>query len=96
MISVTKIKVLTSDDPTLELVCENHTSSDRVDWQKEGENINELFAGKENIVKVDGATGILSIYKAQDEVYGNYTCNTTANGNVTSYFRVVRELIKIN
>lgn len=88
--SVTKIKVLTPDDIPLDLQCENHTFSDKVEWQKEGVNINEAFGGLENVTS-SGTTGILSILKAHDDVYGNYTCNTTANGNITTYFRIVRK-----
>lgn len=78
----------------LELECENHTSSDRVEWQKEGVSIEEVLKNQkegENSVVYDSNTGRLTIVKDKPEVYGNYTCNSTANGNISSLFRIVRK-----
>ncbi|XP_074094709.1 immunoglobulin domain-containing protein Bsg isoform X1 [Cotesia typhae] len=85
--TVTKIKVLTKDDVPMKLECENHTAGEKVDWLKEGVPVSEKFAEKEDWVKV--TDGVLTFFKSDKELHGNYSCNTTANASSTSFFRVV-------
>ncbi|XP_057333016.1 neuroplastin isoform X2 [Microplitis mediator] len=86
--TVTKIKVVTNTDVPMSLECDNHTAGEKVDWYLEGESVAEKFADKDELLKID-SNGVLTIYKNLLDVYGNYTCNTTANANSTKFFRIV-------
>lgn len=77
----------------MKLECENHTAGEKVDWLKEGVPVSEKFAEKEDWVKV--TDGVLTFFKSDKELHGNYSCNTTANASSTSFFRVVRKLLFI-
>lgn len=87
---MTKIKVLTSSDVPMILECDNHTAGEKVDWYIDGESVAEKFADKDELLKVD-SNGVLTIYQNLIDVFGNYTCNTTAHANSTRFFRIVRK-----
>lgn len=90
----TKIRVLPAKE-WLTLECDNRTAGDKtVEWQKEKIDVRTVFAGKEDNVKIY-ENGTLALYFKEKEpevpVFGNYTCNTTSSGNVTTRYRIVRK-----